>query len=142
MNITILAVGKYKASDHFQLIIAEYLKRLRWKINIIEIDNINWKPNILEKLKNLKPTHNIFLLDERGINCSSIELTEYITSSNKNICFCIGGAEGFDDNIRNLADKLFSFGKLTWPHLMARAMLIEQLYRAYTISINHPYHKQ
>ena len=54
----------------------------------------------------------------------------------------IGGADGFGDSERSEADLLLSFGALTWPHMMARAMLTEQLYRATTIIAGHPYHRE
>ena len=56
--------------------------------------------------------------------------------------FCLGAADGFDDADRAGADKLIAFGRATWPHLMARAMLAEQLYRATSILANHPYHRE
>jgi 23S rRNA (pseudouridine1915-N3)-methyltransferase len=55
---------------------------------------------------------------------------------------CLGAADGFDDADRAAANKLIAFGKATWPHLMARAMLAEQLYRATSILANHPYHRE
>ncbi|MCL4157684.1 UNVERIFIED_CONTAM: hypothetical protein GTU68_022516 [Idotea baltica] len=55
--------------------------------------------------------------------------------------FLIGGAEGHTGDLRKRADKLISFGKATWPHMMVRAMIAEQLYRAAAISTNHPYHR-
>ncbi len=56
--------------------------------------------------------------------------------------FCLGAADGFDDSDRATADKLIAFGKATWPHMLARAMLAEQLYRATSILANHPYHRE
>jgi 23S rRNA (pseudouridine1915-N3)-methyltransferase len=56
--------------------------------------------------------------------------------------FLIGGADGFDDAERAEADLLLSFGRATWPHLLARAMLAEQLFRATSLLANHPYHRE
>ena len=60
----------------------------------------------------------------------------------REVRFLIGAADGFDDTARAGADKLIAFGKATWPHLMARAMLAEQLFRATSIIANHPYHRE
>ena len=58
-----------------------------------------------------------------------------------NISFIIGGADGVDENVFSKADHILSFGKLTWPHILIRVMLVEQIYRAETIEIGHPYHR-
>ncbi|MEQ1687597.1 MAG: 23S rRNA (pseudouridine(1915)-N(3))-methyltransferase RlmH, partial [Sphingopyxis sp.] len=59
----------------------------------------------------------------------------------KELRFCIGAADGFDDSERAEADRLIAFGRMTWPHMMARAMLAEQLWRAASILARHPYHR-
>ena len=88
----------------------------------------------------------IVALDEKGTQLSSAELAERIGAWRDDgvaeVRFLIGGADGLDEGERSNADLLLAFGKTTWPHLMARAMLAEQLWRAYSILANHPYHRE
>ena len=86
------------------------------------------------------------LLDERGETLGSLAFAERLArwrdDGVREARFLIGGADGFDDTERAGADMLLSLGAMTWPHLMARAMLAEQLYRATSILANHPYHRE
>jgi len=85
------------------------------------------------------------LLDERGKDIGSEELARSISrfgeSGRKNLVFAIGGPDGHDPALRDGADLVLSFGKLTWPHQLVRVMLAEQLYRSATILSGHPYHR-
>ena len=85
------------------------------------------------------------MLDERGKNMSSPELAgileNWMLSGCSEICFLIGGADGHLDSTRQKADLLLSFGKLTLPHILMRAVLAEQIYRLETIIEGHPYHR-
>jgi 23S rRNA (pseudouridine1915-N3)-methyltransferase len=85
------------------------------------------------------------LLDERGKDIGSEELARSISrfgeSGRKNLIFVIGGPDGHDPALRDGADLVLSFGKLTWPHQLVRVMLAEQLYRSATILSGHPYHR-
>jgi len=85
------------------------------------------------------------LLDERGKDIGSEELARSISrfgeSGRKNLVFAIGGPDGHDPELRDDADLVLSFGKLTWPHQLVRVMLAEQLYRSATILSGHPYHR-
>ena len=87
----------------------------------------------------------IFVLDERGENISSEKLASLLGAMRDDgagaAAFLIGGADGHDAAIRAKAAHLISFGKATWPHMLVRAMLAEQLYRAMTILSGHPYHR-
>lgn len=86
------------------------------------------------------------LLDERGEQLGSVafagRLAAWRDDGVRETCFLIGGANGFNDAARAAADLLLSFGRATWPHLLARAMLAEQLWRATSILANHPYHRE
>lgn len=86
-----------------------------------------------------------FVLDERGENISSEKLAAMLERLRDDgapaSVFLIGGADGHDPALRDKADHLIYFGKATWPHLLVRAMLAEQLYRAMTILSGHPYHR-
>ncbi len=85
------------------------------------------------------------LLDERGRDLSSEELAQTLERwrdhGARECRFVLGAADGHSDEERGDADLLLAFGKATWPHLLARAMLAEQLYRATTIIAGHPYHR-
>jgi 23S rRNA (pseudouridine1915-N3)-methyltransferase len=85
------------------------------------------------------------VLDERGENLDSVELTKRITrwrdSGRSAAVFVIGGADGLGANLRDRADLRLAFGAATWPHQLLRIMLLEQIYRAATLSAGHPYHR-
>ena len=85
-------------------------------------------------------------LDERGEQLGSMELARKLAHwrdlGRREVRFLIGAADGFDERDRADADLLLAFGKATWPHLLARAMLAEQLWRATSILANHPYHRE
>lgn len=86
----------------------------------------------------------IIALDERGENLDSrtfATLFEKAATTHGHVALIIGGADGLDPHIRTKASKIISFGKLTWPHMLARVMAVEQIYRAYSILSNHPYHR-
>ena len=84
-------------------------------------------------------------LDERGIGLTSAafaaRLGAWRDGGVSDLAFVVGGADGLDDSVRQRADLLLSFGVMTWPHMMVRAMLAEQLYRADRILAGHPYHR-
>lgn len=86
------------------------------------------------------------LLDERGEALSSLsfarQLERWRDDGKREARFLIGAADGHDETLRRGADLLLSFGAATWPHLLARAMLAEQLFRATSILANHPYHRE
>lgn len=87
----------------------------------------------------------LFLLDERGRNPTSEELSRQVAqlrdSGRKRLVFAIGGPDGHDARSRDAADSILSFGAQTWPHQLVRVMLAEQIYRLATILSGHPYHR-
>lgn len=150
-KIDIIAVGRLRKGPLFELA-EEYIKRTKWPVNVSEIES------------NLKDTHAAFLdeakqirariddrafvivLDERGNGLRSLDfaktLQNFQDSGEKHIQFIIGGADGLSDDIKDRANMLLSFGQQTWPHLLARVMLLEQIYRAQQILAGHPYHRE
>jgi 23S rRNA (pseudouridine1915-N3)-methyltransferase len=86
------------------------------------------------------------VLDERGSALTSTELARTLEKwrddGKREARFLIGAADGHDEGQRRSADLLLSFGPATWPHLLVRAMLAEQLFRAVSILANHPYHRE
>jgi len=134
MKVKILCCSKTKESAYLQLE-HEYLKRLKdWKIEIIETSEKDL-PTKIAALKNTR----IIALDEHGQNLSSHEFAALFTVD---VAFVIGAADGLPKQLLEKADKKLAFGKLTYPHKMVRVMLTEQIYRAWSIKNNHPYHRE
>lgn len=150
MKIRIIAVGRQKASPTKDLC-DEYIKRLNWPVTLKEIDapkgstSAQEAPLILKELG--KNPGLIVALDERGETLSSPAFAKKIegwqaSAPGNEVTFLIGGADGFDNDVRTKAKFLMSFGKQTWPHMLVRVMLLEQIYRAQQIIAGHPYHRQ
>lgn len=145
MKINILAIGKCKKNSPEHAIIEEYVKRSSWQINIKEKDNSN-QADEAEFLTNSIKGGKVIVLDERGQNLKSTELAGIVENWQLNgtseINFLIGGADGHLQSTRDKADLILSFGKLTLPHMLMRAVLAEQIYRIQTIIAKHPYHRE
>ena len=149
MKIRIIAVGRQKSSPTLDLC-DEYLKRMKWPVSIKEIDAPKGSTSTQEApliLKQLPSPAFIVALDERGETLTSPEFAQKLgkwqnQAPANEVIFLIGGADGFDSEIRKKANFLMSFGKQTWPHMLVRVMLLEQIYRAQQISAGHPYHRQ
>jgi 23S rRNA (pseudouridine1915-N3)-methyltransferase len=138
MLLHIVAHGKIGRSPEADLV-DRYLKRIAWPTKITELAD---RGGSIPEL----PSNAIsVLLDERGSALSSMELARKLEGwrdgGRREARFTIGAADGHGDEGRAKADLLLSFGPATWPHLMARAMLAEQLFRATSILANHPYHR-
>lgn len=148
MQINILSPGKFKTHQEHKKIFEYYKKRIKIKVNLLELKLHQTDKKLdLEKkeiLKYLKKDDYVFILDKNGDNLSSINfskiLREKVENNLKNIDFIIGSDAGldnyFDNSFRNIG-----FGKQTWPHLLVRVMLIEQIYRAFEIMKRSGYHK-
>ena len=145
----ISTIGKAKNSDE-DMITQKYIKRIKnIELKQYEVKTNNPEKKLEEealKLINTTPKNGkLILLDEKGQNLSSTDLAKIILNWRDNnvtdINFAIGGAFGNGEKIKNTADKIIAFGKLTWPHQMVRMMVAEQIYRIETIIQGHPYHK-
>ncbi|MDZ4307455.1 23S rRNA (pseudouridine(1915)-N(3))-methyltransferase RlmH [Allopontixanthobacter sp.] len=138
MLLRVIARGKIARSPEADLV-ARYEKRLGWPFALTEL------PETGGKVPDPQTPCRTVLLDERGRNLTSEEfaaiLGEWRDSGVREARFVLGAADGHSDRERDEADLLLAFGKATWPHLLARAMLLEQLYRATTILSGHPYHR-
>ena len=146
MKVLILAIGKCKKGSPEDMLIKEYQKRLAWDLHIIEKDNDTQEKEAEFLLSHIPNGAKVVVLDERGQNISSMDFAHQIENWSLNgiseICFLIGGADGHLQKVRERADLILSFGKLTMPHMLIRAVLVEQIYRAQTILSGHPYHRQ
>lgn len=155
MNIKLLAIGKTD-NKNLQSLITEYENRLvhyiRFDLDVIpDIKNIKNLSEVQQKekegeliLKKLKPTDILVLLDENGKQYSSVNFSDYLqkkmNAGTKKIVFVIGGPYGFSDAVYKASDGKISLSKLTFSHQMVRLFAVEQLYRAFTILKNEPYH--
>jgi 23S rRNA (pseudouridine1915-N3)-methyltransferase len=135
----IVARGKIGRSPEAELV-DRYLKRIAWPTKLTEL------PDQGGKMPELAPNGALIVLDERGQAFSSMELAKKLEfwrdGGKREARFVIGAADGHDDKLRDSADLLLSFGPATWPHLLVRAMLAEQLFRATSILAKHPYHRE
>jgi 23S rRNA (pseudouridine1915-N3)-methyltransferase len=145
MKFQILAVGQLKQGPEKDLL-DQYRKRITWPLTIKELTPRKPSDTTPLILENIPASSAVVALDERGKNFSSLEFSEliqdYLNSGIKNLSFLIGGADGFEEAVRAKADHLISFGRLTWPHMLVRALLVEQLYRCQQIINRHPYHRE
>ena len=134
----IVARGKIGRSPEAELV-DRYLKRIAWPTKVTELGEHAPLPAAASNSV-------LIALDERGTALSSPELARKLEgwrdSGKREARFLIGAADGHDDTERGKADLLLSFGSATWPHMLVRAMLAEQLFRATSILANHPYHRE
>ncbi len=139
MLLHIVARGRIGRGPEAELV-ARYVKRLAWPVKITEL------PDTGGRVPPIEPQTRTVMLDETGDMLGSVAFAERLgrwrDDGVREARFMIGAADGFDDAARADADLLLSFGRATWPHLLARAMLAEQLWRATSILANHPYHRE
>jgi 23S rRNA (pseudouridine1915-N3)-methyltransferase len=138
MLLHVIARGKIARSPEAELV-ARYAKRIAWPLKLTEL------PDVGGTVPEAMPQSRTVLLDERGKQLSSEEfaaiLGKWRDEGVREARFIIGAADGHGQAAREQADLLIAFGAMTWPHLLARAMLAEQLYRATSILAGHPYHR-
>jgi 23S rRNA (pseudouridine1915-N3)-methyltransferase len=143
MKIKVAWIGKTK-EPAIQTLTDDYLKRIA---RYAEVAGLALKDEAavlsLALGERQKERNKLVLLDARGKQLSSEELAEFLAREQRNavpLLFAIGGADGFGDEARQQAGFVLSLGKMTLPHELARVVLLEQLYRAFTILKKHPYH--
>lgn len=150
MKIALIAVGRARRDDAAALF-EHYAKRIRATIDVREIPEGKGKTatermerEAAAMLSALPRDCHIVALDPRGNTMTSEAFAGLFGNAaerGRTLAFLIGGADGFAEEVRTRADLVLSFGPMTWPHLMVRAMLAEQIYRAETILAGHPYHR-
>lgn len=146
MHITLCAIGKLKATA-LKALYDEYEKRLGWKISLQAFESKGSpREESVFLLHSLPPSTFIVTLDERGENLKSDEFALFLKDIQLHhqgkVAFVMGGADGLSEEVKAKAQRSISFGRMTWPHLFARIMLMEQLYRAQQILKGHPYHRE
>ena len=154
MKFRIVAVGRMKAGPE-QALYAHYAARVRPEIALKEVEEkrplsgaelkAREAELLLTALDEGKGKRAVVVLDERGKPLGSRDfagrLQRFEDEGSSEIAFLIGGADGHGDAVLERADLKLSLGAMTWPHMMVRAMLAEQLYRAQAILAGHPYHR-
>jgi 23S rRNA (pseudouridine1915-N3)-methyltransferase len=142
LRLVVLAVGRLKES-HWVAAEADYVSRIR-RYATLEVREVKDEAALVAALP---PRARLYALDERGENLSSEELARKVIAHEEQhgggapVCFALGGAEGFSKELRARAARTIAFGRITLAHRLARVVLLEQLYRAYTILRGEPYHK-
>lgn len=157
MRFTLLVVGRTVDSNYISLI-EDYIGRLKhytsFDMEVIpELKNTKSLSNEVQKekeadliLKAVQPGDTVVLLDEHGKEFRSIEFSQWIEKKmnvvNKRVVFIIGGPYGFSQRIYDIASEKISLSKMTFSHQMIRLIFVEQLYRAFSILNNSPYHHE
>lgn len=135
----IVARGKIGRSPEAELV-ERYLGRIVWPTRVSEL------PDVGGRIPEGSGLIRTVALDERGKVLGSVEFAQQLgrwrDEGVREARFLIGAADGHDAALRDSADLLLSFGRATWPHMLARAMLAEQLFRATAILAGHPYHRE
>lgn len=152
MKIRICTIGKDRRGE-FEGAIQRYQKQLPWAVEILEKDpkkpNAPTSQRMQEEatlLREMASGSSIWVaMDERGKAMSSPQLANmlqrYQDEGSREIAFLIGGADGLLPELRKECSLVVSLGTMVWPHQMVRLMLMEQLYRSYSINTGHPYHR-
>jgi 23S rRNA (pseudouridine1915-N3)-methyltransferase len=147
--LRLIAVGRLRDGPEAELF-ARYNARLRPKFAVTEIPEARGSAAEVKRregealLDALSPTAFVVALDRDGETPDSEQLARLMERwlvAGRAPCFLIGGAEGLDAPVIARADYVLSFGRMTWPHFLARAMLAEQVFRARSIAAGHPYHR-
>jgi len=157
MKIVLLSIGK-TSEEYLIEGIAQYQKRLKHytQFELIEVPNIkkaqNFSKNELMKkegeliLNKIQASDYLVLLDDKGKDFTSVKFSkkvqQWMLSGKKRLVFVIGGAYGFSDTVYQRGNEKLSLSKMTFSHQMVRLFFVEQIYRAYTILNNEPYHHE
>ncbi|MDG2242101.1 MAG: 23S rRNA (pseudouridine(1915)-N(3))-methyltransferase RlmH [Rhodospirillaceae bacterium] len=151
MKIVIAVVGRMRSGPE-QSLIDNYIKRIPWAVDIREVD-VRGKGDAAIQTKKeaeglsaaIPPGAKVVCLDSRGRALDSEAIADRLggwrDDGEQNVALLIGGADGLDESLIKSADLVVSFGAVTWPHMLTRVLVTEQLYRAYCILTGHPYHR-
>lgn len=157
MNIDLLVVGKTDSAE-IQSLVATYLKRLNFytRVTLVTLPDLKNTRNISAEsqkrqegellMRQFADGDYVVLLDEKGAEMRSVEFSMWLqkrmNSGVRRLCFVIGGPYGFSKTVYDQADESISLSRMTFSHQIIRAIFAEQLYRAFTIIRNEPYHHE
>lgn len=151
MEIVVAAVGRAKAGPESDLF-ASYARRLKWPLSLREVEEKRPLP-VSERMTReaalllaaIPSGAVVVALDERGQSVTSAAFAARLGGWRDQgvscLAFLIGGADGHGEAVRARADMTLAFGPMTWPHMLMRVLLAEQIYRGQTILEGHPYHR-
>lgn len=153
MRMLIAAIGRLKKKSPEDQLIEEYIRKTRWPVTVRESEEKKALSGDALKeaesrllLGNVPTGAKVVALDERGEMLSSTELARKIAhwrdAGTQDVAFLIGGANGHAEAVRQRADLVLSFGRMTLPHMLIRVVVAEQIYRIRTILDGHPYHRE
>lgn len=151
MRLTVVAVGRLRGGS-IRSLVEEFSGRIVWPLSLREVEEKRPLPvETLKREEGLRllaavPQGAVLVaMDERGTSLSSEGLASRLggwrDGGRSEVVFVIGGANGLDEAVRKRAELVLTLGAMTWPHLLVRVMLLEQLYRAQQILSGHPYHR-
>src|SRR6185312_14016232 len=151
MRLSLIAVGRLKPGA-LDALAQHYAERIQWPLSVREVEEKRKLPaqEMIERegallLAALPPSAVLVALDERGRHMTSAAFAERVgrwrDAGTSDLAFVIGGAGGLAEAVRERAQLVLSLGAMTWPHLLARGLLLEQLYRAQQILAGHPYNR-
>ena len=157
MNIDLLVVGKTDSAE-IQSLVATYLKRLNFytRVTLVTLPDLKNTRNISAEsqkrqegellMRQFADGDYVVLLDEKGAEMRSVEFSMWLqkrmNSGVRRLCFVIGGPYGFSKTVYDRADESISLSRMTFSHQIVRAIFAEQIYRAFTILNNEPYHHE
>jgi 23S rRNA (pseudouridine1915-N3)-methyltransferase len=155
MRVSLIAVGQ-RMPAWIQQGFGEYAQRLqtRLPLNLVEVPAVKRGSGDVTRameeegrrlLSGVKPDHYVVALDERGKTRTSVELSQWLgrrLQEGRDLCFLVGGADGFAPPVLQRADERWSLSALTLPHALVRVVFAEQIYRAVTLLDGHPYHRE
>lgn len=155
MRVSLIAVGQ-RMPAWVQQGFGDYTQRLkaRLPLTLVEVPAVKRGSGDVARameeegrrlLATVKPDHHVVALDERGKSRTSIELSQWLAKrlqEGRDLCFLVGGADGFAPAVLQRADERWSLSALTLPHALVRVVFAEQLYRAVTLLDGHPYHRE
>lgn len=143
-RVQILAVGRMSKGEEAALV-ARYQKRhKRFKVQTVELAESNKSREAEQLLGKISDNHFCITLDERGQALDSVAFAQLLGKqfdAGRQVSIVIGGPDGLDPSVNQRADRTLNLGQMTWPHQLVRVLLAEQLYRAETILLGHPYHR-
>ncbi len=145
----LIAVGRLRDGPE-RALLDRYVQRLLPRLELVEVPDARGAPvearrREAQALLGCLPGNALAVaLDEKGERPDSVAFSARLDGwlgSGRPLCFLVGGAEGLDGSVLARADASLSLGAMTWPHMLVRGLLAEQLYRARAISTGHPYHR-
>ncbi|MCY7410868.1 MAG: 23S rRNA (pseudouridine(1915)-N(3))-methyltransferase RlmH [Chitinophagales bacterium] len=144
MKIKLITISKNESAAVEELF-TDYTKRLKHytTLEIIQLKPSSLKDEATAILKKLSSDDELILLDEKGKEFTTVAFSSFLQkkmNASRNLCFVIGSAYGFDDDLKKKSSTLISLSKMTLPHLLAKVIFAEQLYRAFTVLKNEKYH--